>query len=70
MIETVERILQHRHCVNYGEAFVGERKFCSQACKDTVGNEVKGKLRKIGLIRVAIVAVTIMFVVLSLGADE
>lgn len=70
MAETVERIPQHRHCVNCGKAFVGEGRFCSQVCKDTAGDEVKGKLRKLGLIWVAIVAVTVICVVLSLGAGE
>lgn len=69
MADTVERIPQHRHCVSCGKAFVGEGQFCSQSCKDTAGDEVKGKLRKLGLIWVAIVAVTIVFVALYIGAS-
>lgn len=69
MAETVERIPQHRHCVNCGKAFVGDGRFYSQACKDTAGDEVKHKLRKLGLIWVAIVAVTVVCVILSLGAE-
>ncbi len=62
MAENVEKIPQHRHCVNCGKAFAGEGRFCSQGCKDTAGDEVKGKLRKLGLIWVAIVAVTVILV--------
>ncbi len=60
MTDNVERIPQHRHCVNCGRAFVGEGQFCSPSCKETAGDEVKGKLRKLGLIWVVIVAVTVI----------
>ena len=69
MADTVERIPQHRHCVNCGKAFVGEGRFCSESCKETASDEVKGKLKKLGLIWVAIVVVTIVLVVLTLGAE-
>lgn len=62
----VERIPQHRHCENCGKAFVGEGRFCSDACRETAGNEVKGKLRKLGLIWIALVAVVVVCVVVSL----
>ena len=62
MADTVERIPQHRHCVNCGKAFVGEGRFCSESCKETAGDEVKGKLKKL-------VVVTIVLVVLTLGAE-
>lgn len=62
MADNVEKIPQHRHCVNCGRAFVGDGRFCSAACKDTAGDEVKGKLRKLGLIWVAIVVVTVVLV--------
>ena len=62
MAENVEKIPQQRHCVNCGKAFVGEGRFCSQQCKDTAGDEVKGKLRKLGLIWVAIVVITVILV--------
>lgn len=63
MVETAEKIPQHRHCVTCGRAFVGEGNFCSEKCRETSGDEVKGKLRKLGLIWVAIVVVTIALVV-------
>mgnify|MGYP003216132358 CR=1 FL=1 len=69
MAETIDRIPQHRHCVNCGKAFVGEGRFRSEFCKETAGDEVKGKLKKLGLIWVAIVVVTIVLVVFTLGAQ-
>lgn len=66
MAETVERIPQHRHCENCGKAFVGEGRFCSPACKETATDEVKGKMRKLGLIWVACVVVVVVCVVLTI----
>ncbi len=63
MADNIERIPQHRHCVNCGKAFVGEGQFCSAQCKNTAGDEVKGKLRKLGLIWVAIIVVTGILVI-------
>lgn len=63
MADNIERIPQHRHCVNCGKAFVGEGQFCSTQCKNTAGDEVKGKLRKLGLIWVAIIVVTGILVI-------
>lgn len=65
MAET-ERIPQHRHCENCGKAFVGEGKFCCDTCKKTSGDDVKRQLRKLGLIWVALVAVVIICVAVSL----
>ncbi len=66
MAEYTEKIPQHHHCVNCGKAFVGDGRFCSTACKETAGDEVKGKLRKLGLIWVAIVVVTVALVIITL----
>ena len=66
MVETTERIPQHRHCAGCGKAFVGEGRFCSTSCQAESGREVKGKLRKLMLIWLGIVAVTIVLVVLTL----
>ncbi len=63
---TVERIPQHHHCENCGKAFVGQGRFCSDNCKDTASDEVKGKLRKLGLIWVALVAIVVICVVTTL----
>ena len=66
MADNVERIPQHRHCVNCDKAFVGDGRFCSQVCKDTASDEVKGKLRKYAVIEVVIIALTaiLLFVVI------
>ena len=63
MAET-EKIPQHRHCVVCGKAFVGEGQFCSENCRTTSGDEVKGKLRKLALVWVAIVVVTVVLVLM------
>lgn len=64
MAENIEKIPQHRHCVNCGRAFVGDGQFCGETCKSTAGDEVKGKLRKLGLIWVGIVVVTVVLVLM------
>lgn len=66
MAEGIERIPQHRHCVNCGRAFVGEGRFCSDVCKETATDEVRGKLRKYALIWVAIVAVTVVLLFVAI----
>ncbi|MBQ8180312.1 MAG: DUF2116 family Zn-ribbon domain-containing protein [Candidatus Methanomethylophilaceae archaeon] len=62
MPEQTERIPQHRHCAGCGRAFVGEGRFCGEACREESGKEVKGKLRKLMLIWAAIVVVTVVLV--------
>ena len=59
-----DRIPQHRHCVKCGKAFVGDDDFCSAECRAGATQEAKKKLRKLGIIWVAIVAVTIAVVVM------
>ena len=41
MVETTERIPQHRHCAGCGKAFVGEGRFCSKSCQEESGREVE-----------------------------
>ena len=60
MAEYTEKIPQHRHCVSCGKAFVGEGKFCSDACRETSSAEVKGKLRKYLIYEVILVAVVVI----------
>ena len=60
MAEYTEKIPQHRHCVSCGKAFVGEGKFCSDACRETSSVEVKGKLRKYLIYEVILVAVVVI----------
>ena len=64
--QTVERIPQHHHCENCGKAVVGEGRFCSDRCRETASDEVKGKLRKLMLIWFALVAVVVVCVVVTL----
>lgn len=66
MADTVERIPQHRHCENCGKAFVGPDRFCGPECRETASDEVKGKMRKLGLIWVALVAVVVVCVALTM----
>lgn len=63
---TVERIPQHHHCEKCGKAFVGNGKFCSAECSETAGDEVKRKLRKLMLIWVALVAVVVVCLLVTL----
>ena len=62
----VSQIPQHRHCVACGRAFTGSGRFCSPECQANSGKEVKGKLRKLGLVWVAIVVVTVVLVLMTL----
>ncbi|MBQ8644123.1 MAG: DUF2116 family Zn-ribbon domain-containing protein [Candidatus Methanomethylophilaceae archaeon] len=62
MSDIVDRIPQHRHCSGCGKAFVGDGRFCSKSCQEESGKEVKGKLRKLVLIWVGIVVVTVILV--------
>lgn len=57
---TIEKIPQHHHCENCGKAFVGTGKFCGPECAEYAGSEAKGKLRKLMLIWVALVAVVVI----------
>ena len=61
-----QQIPQHRHCVACGKAFTGSGRFCCEQCQIDSGKEVKGKLRKLGLVWVAIVVVTVVLVLLTL----
>ena len=47
MVETTERIPQHRHCAGCGKAFVGEGRFCSKSCQEESGREVERQPRTI-----------------------
>ena len=62
MSDIVDRIPQHRPCSGCGKAFVGDGRFCSKSCQEESGKEVKGKLRKLVLIWVGIVVVTVILV--------
>lgn len=59
-----DKIPQHRHCEECGTAFVGEGNFCSEECKETAGIQAKKKLKKLGLIWVALIVITIAVIVM------
>jgi predicted nucleic acid-binding Zn ribbon protein len=56
----VERIPQHRHCINCGKAFVGVGNYCTDECRDTSGKDVKKKLGKYVILMIGLVAFTVL----------
>jgi predicted nucleic acid-binding Zn ribbon protein len=54
-----DKIPQHRHCEKCGKAFVGEGHFCSDECNESAGNTAKKKLRKLMLVWMALIVITI-----------
>ncbi|MDL2242001.1 DUF2116 family Zn-ribbon domain-containing protein [Bacteroidales bacterium OttesenSCG-928-L03] len=60
MAEQPEKIPQHRHCRNCGKAFVGDGQFCGDECKTSAGAGAKKKVRKLFMLWIGIVAVTIV----------
>lgn len=67
MTEQPEKIPQHRHCRNCGKAFVGDGQFCGNECKETAGSGAKKKVRKLFILWIAIVLVTVVAVVIYYG---
>ncbi len=62
---SVERIPQHRHCLNCNKAFVGEGRYCSEACDQGRTEELKKKRNKYLIIElVAVVMMVVCIVVL------
>ena len=59
-----DAIPQHRHCAKCGKAFTGGGMYCSEMCRESSGKEVRGKLWKLGGIWIAIVAATIVLILL------
>ena len=55
----VEKIPQHRHCINCNKAFVGVGNYCSDSCRDSSGKEVKKKLRNYFIILAVLIAFTV-----------
>ncbi len=49
----VERIPQHRHCLNCGKAFTGSGDYCSEECGNTKRDEIKKKKNILLLIWIA-----------------
>lgn len=55
-----DKIPQHRHCEICGKAFIGEGHFCSDSCKESAGADAKKKIRKLMIIWIAIVTITVV----------
>jgi len=64
MADQPEKIPQHRHCHSCGKAFIGDGEFCGEECKESAGKDAKKKLKKLGIIWLAIVAATTALIVL------
>jgi len=58
-----DKIPQHRHCEVCGKAFVGDGMFCSDDCRTSAGREAKKKIRKLMLVWVVLVAITVAAIV-------
>lgn len=56
--DQVERIPQHRHCLNCGRAFTGDGDYCGEECENGRKGELKKK--KNGLIVIWVLAVIMM----------
>lgn len=63
MADNVDRIPQHRHCLNCNRAFTGEGRYCSPQCENSRVDELKKKRR--GLLIVWGIAVAIMVVAIA-----
>lgn len=55
----VERIPQHRHCINCGKAFTGVGNYCTDECRDSSGKDVKKKLKKYVILMIGLVVFTV-----------
>jgi predicted nucleic acid-binding Zn ribbon protein len=66
MSEPTERIPQHKHCVQCGRAYVGEGRYCSDACKESKANELKKTKRNLTYIWLIAVAVMVVVIIYSL----
>ncbi len=59
----VEKIPQHRHCINCNKAFVGVGNYCNDTCRDSSGKEVKKKLRNYFIILAILVGFTLFILI-------
>jgi predicted nucleic acid-binding Zn ribbon protein len=60
-----QKIAQHRHCRTCGKAFVGEGRYCSEACKESNEETLRKKKRQLLLLYLVSVLIMIGAVVLS-----
>jgi predicted nucleic acid-binding Zn ribbon protein len=60
-----QRIAQHKHCRTCGKAFVGEGRYCSEACEKSNVETLRKKKRQLLLLYLVSVLIMIGAVVLS-----
>lgn len=58
----VEKILQHRHCIDCGKAFTGVGNYCTDECRDSSGKVMKKKLRNYLIVLGVLVAFTVFVI--------
>ncbi|MDD7424719.1 MAG: DUF2116 family Zn-ribbon domain-containing protein [Candidatus Methanomethylophilaceae archaeon] len=66
MADDVERIPQHRHCLNCNKAFVGDGRYCSEACENGRVSELKKKRNNLLIVWGIAVAIMVVAIVCSL----
>ena len=62
-MSSVEKIPQHRHCLNCGKAFVGEGRYCGKECEEAKTQDVKQEKKKLSLIFVFAVVLMVFAIV-------
>ncbi len=59
----VDKIPQHSHCAKCGKAFVGEDRFCSDACRQESTNTMKKRKRQL-IMLYAVLMIVLVFALL------
>ena len=66
MADDIERIPQHRHCLNCNKAFVGDGRYCTPECEEGRTTELKKKRNGLLIIWGIAVAIMVVAIVCSL----
>lgn len=61
----VERIPQHRHCINCDKAIPADREYCNETCETEQKNTLKSKKRQLQFFYVIMVLIFIFAMILS-----
>jgi len=64
----VERIPQHRHCMNCNRATPSDKEFCNEACDSEYTTQMKTKKRQLQFFYVIMIAVFIFVMLFSITA--
>jgi predicted nucleic acid-binding Zn ribbon protein len=62
----MEKIPQHKHCVECGKAFIGDSRYCSEECKQK--GEKRLKARKRNLIVLYVITLIILTLAVAIMA--